>query len=97
MSLPIEFLPGAVADIDELAAQAGQRSAAGRTTLLAAIAGKVQLIEQMPEMYPTASEYPGLRRCVVLPTVSLYYRVQPAAIEVVSVIDSRRGPSALPL
>jgi len=78
-------------------ALAGQYSAGARTNLLAAIADKVQLIEQMPEMYPLAPLRPMLRRCVVSATVSLYYRVQPTAIEVVGIVDARRDPGSLAL
>lgn len=97
MSLPIVVLPEAAADIRALAAQAGQYSAGARTNLLVAIAEKVRLIEQMPEMYPVAPLRPMLRRCVVSATVSLYYRVQPTAIEIVGVIDARRDPDSLAL
>ncbi|AMR26470.1 hypothetical protein A0257_04695 [Hymenobacter psoromatis] len=83
--------------MEALAAQAGQYSPAARTNLLVAIADKVRLIEQMPEMYPVAPLRPLLRRCVVSATVSLYYRVQPVAIEIVGVVDARRDPDALAL
>ena len=92
MSLPLIFAPIAIENIEELAAWAGQHSASARTKLLAAIADKIRLIEQQPEMYPVAP----LRRCVVSATVSLYYRVQPQAVEVVTVVDVRRAPDALP-
>ncbi len=94
MSLPVIFSPSAIENMEALA---GQYPAGARTNLLAAIADKVRLIEQMPEMYPVAPLRPMLRRCVVSATVSLYYRVQPAAIEIVGVIDARRDPDSLAL
>ena len=94
MSLPLVLLPGASADIEQLASWASQHSAAARTKLLAAIADKMQLIEQQPEMYAVSPLRPPLRRCVVSATISLYYRIQPQAIEVVTVVDTRRAPYA---
>lgn len=94
MSLPLVLLPGASADIEQLAAWVGQFSVVGRTKLLAAIADKMRLIEQQPEMYAVSPQRPPLRRCVVSATVSLHYRVQPQAIEIVTVVDSRRAPDS---
>lgn len=56
MSLPVVFSPRALSNIEKLASWAGQYSAKSRTSLLAAIASKVQLIEQQPEMYQVSTE-----------------------------------------
>ena len=95
MSLPVNFSPKAIVNIEKLANWAGQFSANARTNLLAAITDKVQHIEQQPEMYPVSTQYAPLRRCVVSQTVTLYYRIQPDAVEIVGVVDSRRNPDDL--
>ncbi len=97
MSRTVELLPAAVADLEALVARAGQFSATARTHLLAALANKMRLLEQLPESCPVIPERPHLRRCVVSATISLYYRLTPTAVEIVGIVDTRRNPDALNL
>lgn len=59
--------PEAIQNPEELAAYAGQFSTRARLNLLAAVAAKMQLLEQQPEMYPVAADRAPFRRCVVHP------------------------------
>lgn len=97
MSLSIKFSPEALLQSENVIAWAGQHSASARFNLLAVITKKMEGIERMPEMYAVVPNRPDIRRCVVSPAVSLYYRIQPTAVERVAVVDTRRDPDALAL
>jgi plasmid stabilization system protein ParE len=95
--IPVILAPEAVQNLEELAAYAGKYSAKARLILLAAVAAKLQLLEQQPEMYPIVADRAPFRRCVVTATVSLYYQAQTDAVQVFAILDSRRDPGALTL
>jgi plasmid stabilization system protein ParE len=93
--MPVILSPEAIQNLEELAAYAGQFSVKARLNLLAAVAAKLQLLEQQPEMCPIVAERAPYRRCIVTSTISLYYQVQADAVRVFTILDSRRDPGAL--
>lgn len=48
-----------------------------------------QLVERFPNGYPASTLYPGCRRAVIHPNVSVVYRVTGRLIEVVTLYDNR--------
>ena len=54
----------------------------------------IDLISKMPTLYPLTDFRDGLRRCVVVKQVSLYYQVNDKDIEiyVVRLLDNRQNP-----
>ncbi len=63
-----------------------------KLNFLVRLSEKLELINQMPEMYRKSEQRPGLRQCILNKQTVLYYQIQPEAIEVVSILSSRRGP-----
>ncbi len=56
----------------------------------------VETIKLMPKAFPISSFFPGCRKCVVSKQTSVYYRIQGAKIEIVTVWDNRMNPPASP-
>jgi plasmid stabilization system protein ParE len=52
-----------------------------------------QLVAQFPKGYQVSSLYPGCRRAVIHPNISVVYRVGRNTIEVVTVYDNRSAKS----
>ncbi|MFZ1664902.1 MAG: type II toxin-antitoxin system RelE/ParE family toxin [Flavobacteriales bacterium] len=51
------------------------------------------LVKQFPNGYQTSEIYPGCRRAVIHPNVSVVYKVSAREIEVVTVYDNRSARS----
>ncbi len=51
------------------------------------------LVKQFPHGYQASAIYPGCRRAVIHPNVSVVYKVSPTAIEIVTVYDNRSASS----
>jgi len=57
----------------------------------------LDLIAETPEMYPPSAYRNNTRRCVISKQTSIYYRIRPKAIEVLTIFDMRQHPSKLKL
>lgn len=42
-----------------------------------------------PFSYPSSQQFKGLRKCVITPQTSVFYRVNEEEIEIIAVIDNR--------
>ena len=51
------------------------------------------LIKQFPNGYQASTTYPGCRRAVIHPNVSVVYKVSRTEIEIVTVYDNRSAKS----
>mgnify|MGYP001495070676 FL=1 len=52
-----------------------------------------RLVSQFPKGYQASARYPGCRRAVIHPNVSVVYRMNGSTIEVVTVYDNRSAKS----
>jgi plasmid stabilization system protein ParE len=57
----------------------------------------IGLLKQHPYLYRESDQKKGVRRCVITKQVSLYYRVQDDAIQIITLTDNRQNPSQLEL
>jgi hypothetical protein len=51
----------------------------------------VKTIEQYPKAYPASDKFFEARRCVVVPQVSLFYRIEGETIIVLALMDNRQN------
>ncbi len=56
---------------------------------LAKLTKSMDTMSIMPFGYPESVSYKGLRRCVVTPQTSIFYRVNNEEIEIMAIIDNR--------
>jgi len=61
-----------------------------------AIDPTVDLISRYPLMYPESEHKKGVRKAVVDGNNALYYRIQGAQVQILSVFATKKDPSALP-
>lgn len=52
-------------------------------------------IKTFPYAFPATSQKKGVRRCVVSPINSIYYKVEKKMIYIVAIYDNRRDPGRL--
>lgn len=63
-----------------------------RLDFLLKLTQKLQLIENMPLMYPASKSNTRVRKCLINNKCSLYYEVTENLICILSVIDNRTSP-----
>jgi plasmid stabilization system protein ParE len=51
-----------------------------------------QRIHQTPEQFPIFSKHKRVRRCVVSPQTSIFFRVDKEEIIIISIFDNRQSP-----
>lgn len=56
---------------------------------------KINHIQKHPEIYPSTSYQPGLRRCVVSKIHTFYYRIENKVIYIVTIWDNRSNNKGL--
>jgi plasmid stabilization system protein ParE len=93
--MTVYFSTEAEAQLEAIVAYLGENgSQRVKTDFLAQLAVKLDLITQMPELYRRSEQRPGLRECIVNRHTILYYKVEPAAIEVAAILSTHRGPDS---
>lgn len=94
MSREIEWSPRATKEylslIDYLLIEWGEKTTKKLSERLQSV---LTTISERPEIYPATNLRKNIRRCVLSKQTSLYYRVKPNKIELVSLFDNRKSPS----
>ena len=65
-------------------------SARVRNRFLEQLRKSVKIIEQYPKAYPASDKFFEARRCVVVPQVSLFYRIEGETIIALALMDNRQ-------
>ncbi len=52
----------------------------------------VDQLSKFPQSYPASRIKKGIRKSVITPQISLFYRIHKKAIEIITVIDNRQDP-----
>ncbi len=65
-------------------------SAKARHRFLDKVRKLVKVIEQYPRAFPATEHFFEARRCVVVPQVSVYYRIEDETIVILAILDNRR-------
>lgn len=55
----------------------------------------VALLLKTPKMFKASIKNKQVRQCVMLPQVSLYYRISHDTVEIIALFDNRQSPSKL--
>lgn len=50
----------------------------------------VKVIEQYPHAFPATEHFFEARRCVVVPQISVYYRIEDETIVILAILDNRQ-------
>ena len=52
----------------------------------------MDIMGSMPYIFPPSEKFPGLRKCVITPQTTAYYRVDEIRkeVEIIAVLDNRR-------
>ena len=58
---------------------------------------KIKNILLFPKSYPSISNKPNVRRCVITNQIALYYRISEFELEVITLFDTRQDPDKLNL
>ncbi len=58
---------------------------------------RINLIAQRPQLYSLSQSRKNLRRSVLIPQVTIYYRIIKDAVEVLRLFDNRQNPENLKL
>lgn len=53
------------------------------------------LISQSPEQFPLFNKKRKIRKCILTKQNTIYYRIQPEQIEIITIFDSRQQPAKL--
>lgn len=98
MRLPIIWSPRSRKDflsiLDYLIEEWGEKQA---IKLADRVDEALELIAEMPQMYPATTRIPNVRRCVIVKQVTLYYRIRKKQIELITFFDPRQDPKKLKL
>jgi len=54
---------------------------------------RINIISQRPQLYPLTSNRKDVRRSVLTPQITIYYRINKQAIEILTLFDNRQNPS----
>ncbi len=68
-----------------------------KTDFLEAFTKRLQLIEQIPFMYPVYEQKPLVRRCFIPKYTACFYQVTDALILILAVSDTRADPDSVRL
>lgn len=75
-----------------------QFSSAKRTTeFIDRVAEVIHYLRENPEMYEVSDRRKEIRRCVVVPEISLYYKLEQQTIVLLNFWDNRSDPKNLVL
>ena len=68
-----------------------------RDNFLDKLERSMEVISKMPLSFPASSSFPGLRKCVITPQTTAYYRVDESQkeVEIVAILDTRGDLTAL--
>jgi plasmid stabilization system protein ParE len=55
------------------------------------------IISDNPEIFPASEINPSVRRCVVSKQTTLYYKIEPDEIQIITIHDTRQNPAKLKL
>jgi len=58
---------------------------------------KIKNILLFPRSFSSIEDKPYIRKCVITPQITLYYRINHNEIEVITLFDSRQDPDKLKL
>lgn len=64
-------------------------SVSARDRFLKQLRQSVAVIKKLPNAYPTSERFADARRCVVVPQVSLFYRVDDEVVIILALLDNR--------
>ncbi len=64
-------------------------SASARDRFLKQLRQSVAIIKKLPNAYPVSEKFADTRRCVVVPQVSLFYRIENGVIIILALMDNR--------
>ena len=56
---------------------------------------KIKSVQLFPHSYPQIQHKDQIHRCVITRQISLYYRIRPKSIEVITLFDSRQDEKKL--
>ena len=94
--MSVYFSQRAERDLEQIALYlADNWSEKAKTDFLALLSDKLQLIEQMPELYRKSTKQEGLRECILTKQTILYYEIQPDSIAVFAIVSTRQNPDEL--
>lgn len=66
-----------------------------RIDFLLILSKKLQLIENMPFMYPVSKTNIRVRKCLIHKNCSLFYEVSDNLISLLSILDNRINPNSI--
>ena len=58
---------------------------------------RINIISQRPQLYPLTSNRKDVRRSVLTPQITIYYKINKQAIEILTLFDNRQNLSKLKL
>ena len=58
---------------------------------------RIDIISRRPLLYPSTSSRENIRRSVLTPQVTIYYRINKETVEILTLFDNRQNPSRLTL
>ena len=63
-----------------------------RDNFLDKLARSMEIMGSIPYIFPPSEKFPGLRKCVITPQTTAYYRVDEIRkeVEIIAVLDNRR-------
>ncbi|MCB0566638.1 MAG: type II toxin-antitoxin system RelE/ParE family toxin [Lewinellaceae bacterium] len=63
-----------------------------RNNFLDKLERSMEIISTMPFAFPPSEKFPGLRKCVITPQTTAYYRVDETndEVEIITFLDNRR-------
>lgn len=56
---------------------------------------RINIIAQRPLLYPLTKNRKNVRRSVLTPQITIYYRINKRAVELLTLFDNRQNPSSL--
>lgn len=57
---------------------------------------KTKQVSQFPKSSIKSKEFPNLYKCIVTKHTSFFYRIKDYSIEIITLIDNRQDPTAIP-
>jgi len=98
MALEVEFTQRSEDNLDKIIAHIELLwSSKVKMDFLAKLSEQLQLISEMPYLYPASSLKKDIRRCIVHKHTALYCRIESERIVVITIQDTRTNPDDLKL
>ena len=54
-----------------------------------------QQIQKLPDCFPESSKIKGLRKCVITPQTTVFYKYTDTVINIVTIFDTRQNPKRI--